>query len=227
MDGSEGPQGAVGPTGPTGPTGPQGVTGPTGPTGARGTFLVSEATPSESSEGDIWFNSVEGKLLIFYDEFWIETIVGEIGPTGPTGLIGPSGLIGATGPTGPTGPSGLTGFTSSWTIPVGSSTQSFTVDWNNTYLMWIRGNIPNGIIVWNARVTVTNSNVPIIGDQYGWYYADGNALVLTSIPNQIIGTTGNIISTSPAVVESNTFSFGITNNSGSECTIHYGYVMIG
>jgi hypothetical protein len=111
-------------------------------------------------------------------------------------------------------------------VPAGDSTQSFTVDWNKTYVMWVRANIPNGIIVWNARVTVTNSNVPLIGDQYGWYYVAGNALVLTSIPSQIIGTNGAIINTSPAVSESNTLSFGITNNSGSSCTVSYGYIQI-
>ena len=110
--GVQGPQGEQGPTGPQGPAGangadgadgingidggqgPQGVqgetgpTGPTGATGARGTFLVSASTPSSPSEGDIWFNSVEGKLLIYYDNFWIETIVGEVGATGPTGADG-------------------------------------------------------------------------------------------------------------------------------------------
>jgi hypothetical protein len=117
-------------------------------------------------------------------------------------------------------------FRSSWTIPTGTSNPGFTVDWNKTYLMWVRANIPNGIIVWNARVTVTNSNVPVIGEQYGWYYAEGNALVLTSIPSQIIGTNGSIINTSPGVSEANTFNFGITNNSGSSCTVEYGYIQI-
>jgi len=121
----------------------------------------------------------------------------------------------------------VTKFTGSWTVPAGSSTQSFSVPANASYVMWVRGNIPNGILVWNARVTVTNNNVPVIGDQYGWYYLTGNALVLTSIPNQIIGTNGSIINTEPAVSNTNTFSFGITNNSGGTVTINYGYIQIG
>lgn len=120
----------------------------------------------------------------------------------------------------------LTPFESSWTVPVGTHTRSFTVDWNKSYIMWVRGNIPNGIIVWNAKVSITNANVPVIGDQYAWYYADGNALVLNSIPNQIIGTSGAITNTSLAVSDSNTFSFSITNNSGSQCTINFGYIKI-
>jgi hypothetical protein len=234
--GIQGEQGVTGPTGSTGEPGPEGVAGPTGaqgptgPTGAAGTFLVSPSTPSSPSEGDVWFNSIEGKLLIYYDGFWVETIVGEVGPageSGATGPTGPSGETGTTGPTGPTGPSGLDEFTSSWTIPAGASTRSFTVDWNKTYIMWVRGNIPNGIIAWNARVTVTNDNVPVVGDQCGWYYADGDALVLTSIPNQIVGTSGSISTTTLGNINTNTFVFGITNNSGSECTIQYGYAVVG
>jgi hypothetical protein len=92
--------------------------------------------------------------------------------------------------------------------------------------MWVNGNIPNGIVNWNATVTLSNSNVPAIGVQYGWYYLVGNALVLTSIPSQIVGTAGSIVTTSPAVSNSNTFTFGITNNSGVSQIIYYGYIKI-
>jgi hypothetical protein len=113
-----------------------------------------------------------------------------------------------------------------WTVPVGTSTQSFTVDWNHSYQMWVIGNIPNGIISWNATVNVTNANVPIVGSQYGWYYVDGNALILTSIPAQIVGVNGVISTTSFATTTSNTFEFGITNNSGTTQTINYGYIKL-
>ena len=116
--------------------------------------------------------------------------------------------------------------TGSWTIPTGASTQSFTVEANQSYVMWVNGNIPNGIIVWNATVSVTNTNVAVIGNQYAWYYVTGNALVLTSIPSQIIGTSGSIITTEPVTSTSNVFSFGITNNSGSSQVINYGYMRI-
>ena len=114
----------------------------------------------------------------------------------------------------------------SWTVTAGSGTYSFTVPQNGNYVMWMRGNIPNGICVWNATVSITNSNVPVIGNQYGWYYVEGNQLVLTSIPNQIIGTSGSISTTSPAVNNTDTFSFGITNNSGTSQTVYYGYTSI-
>jgi hypothetical protein len=92
--------------------------------------------------------------------------------------------------------------------------------------MWVNGNIPNGIVNWNATVTLSNSNVPVIGSQYGWYYSAGNALVLTSIPSQIVGTLGSISTSMPAVSNSNTFTFGITNNSVTSQTVYYGYIKV-
>jgi hypothetical protein len=75
-------------------------------------------------------------------------------------------------------------------------------------------------------VTLSNSNVPVVGVQYGWYYLAGNALALTSIPNQIVGTEGTISTSSPAVSNSNSFTFGITNNSGSPQIVYYGYTKV-
>jgi hypothetical protein len=114
----------------------------------------------------------------------------------------------------------------SWTVTPGAGTYSFTVSENETYAMWMRGNIPNGICIWNATVSISNTNVPVIGNQYGWYYVAGNALVLTSIPSQIIGTSGSIITTDPNPTNSNVFTFGITNNSGTNQTVYYGYKTI-
>ena len=114
----------------------------------------------------------------------------------------------------------------SWTVSAGSGTYSFTVPANANYVMWVRGSIPSGICIWNATVSISNTNVPVIGNQYGWYYVDGNQLVLTAIPSQIIGTSGSIITSSPVVSNTNTFSFGITNNSGTNQTVFYGYKTI-
>ena len=116
--------------------------------------------------------------------------------------------------------------TGSWTLSAGTNTVSFTVTAGQSYVMWVNGNIPNGIVNWNATVTLSNSNVPVIGVQYGWYYLAGNALVLTSIPSQIVGTAGSIVTTSPIVSNSNTFTFGITNNSGVSQMVYYGYIKI-
>jgi len=114
----------------------------------------------------------------------------------------------------------------SWTLTTGANTVSFTVTAGQSYVMWVNGNIPNGIINWNATVTLSNSNVPVIGVQYGWYYLAGNALVLTSIPSQIVGTAGSISTSAPAGSNTNTFTFGITNNSGLSQIIYYGYIKV-
>jgi hypothetical protein len=116
---------------------------------------------------------------------------------------------------------------SSWTVPVGNSTQSFTVPINNTYQLWVNSNIPNGIIVWNATVSVSNTNVPAIGYQYAWNYeGGGNILAFTSIPDQIIGTAGAISNAQPAVANTNVFSFGINNASGNVVDVRYGWIKI-
>ena len=68
----------------------------------------------------------------------------------------------------------------------------------------------------------------MVGSQYGWYYSIGNALVLNSIPDQIVGTNNGITNT-PAGYAPNTshiFKFGITNNSGANQTIYWGYTRL-
>jgi hypothetical protein len=124
--------------------------------------------------------------------------------------------------------SGSTGVpvTGNWTLSAGTNNVSFTVTAGQSYVMWVNGNIPNGIVNWNATVTLSNTNVPAIGVQYGWYYLAGNALELTSIPSQIVGTAGSISTSAPAGSNTNTFTFGITNNSGTSQVVNYGYIKI-
>jgi len=116
----------------------------------------------------------------------------------------------------------------SWTVTSGTNNYSFTVEINNTYNLWVLCNIPNGIISYNATVTVTNTNVPVLGYQYAWNYTGGGRPILfTSIPNQIIGTAGAISTASPSVgTTTNTFVFGIQNNTASNITVNYGYLKI-
>ena len=117
--------------------------------------------------------------------------------------------------------------TGSWTVTPGTNNYSFTVDISSTYNLWVLGNIPNGIIVYNATVSVSNTNVPVIGVQYAWNYSGGGSpLLFTTIPAQIIGTAGAISTASPAVASTSTFVFGIQNNTGSNVTVDYGYLKI-
>jgi hypothetical protein len=116
----------------------------------------------------------------------------------------------------------------SWTVTAGTNNYSFTVPMDGTYVMWVKGNIPNGIITWNATVSVSNTNVPAIGTQYAWNYTGGGTPIsLTSIPNQIKGTAGTISTDATyAGTTSNRFDFGISNTSGASQTVYYGYTKI-
>jgi hypothetical protein len=118
--------------------------------------------------------------------------------------------------------------TGSWTVTPGTNNYSFTLEGSSTYNLWVLANISNGIIVYNATVSLSNSNVPVIGYQYAWNYTGGGSPILfTSIPDQIIGTAGAISTSSPSVsTPTNTFVFGIQNNTGSNITVNYGYLKI-
>jgi hypothetical protein len=116
----------------------------------------------------------------------------------------------------------------SWTVTAGTNTYSFTLPSDGTYTMWVKGNIPNGIITWNATLSVSNSNVPAIGTQYAWNYTGGGTPIsLTSIPDQIKGVAGTISTDATyAGTTSNRFDFGISNTSGESQTVYYGYTRI-
>jgi hypothetical protein len=122
----------------------------------------------------------------------------------------------------------VTRFESSWTVPVGNSTQSFTVGANETYYLWVDCNIPNGILVWNATATVTNTNVPVVGAQYAWVYSGGGTPIdFTSIPNQFTGTANAIVRSNVAPSSTtNRFDFGLNNTSGGNVTVRYGWIAI-
>jgi hypothetical protein len=117
--------------------------------------------------------------------------------------------------------------TGSWTVTTGSANYDFTVPENGTYVMWVRGNIPNGIIAWNATATVMNDNVPVLGQQYAWNYdaVIPMPLEITALPVQFIGTANTIINANTyGGGPSNTFTFTVNNASGSSQTVYWGYV---
>jgi hypothetical protein len=152
---------------------------------------------------------------------------GTSGTSGTSGLSGSSGTSGTSGTSGSSGTSGISPVTGSWEVTPGTDNYSFTVDQNNSYTMWVRGNIPNGIIIWNATVSVSNANVPVIGVQYAWNYTGGGSpLLLASIPSQIIGTSGSILTDNIPVSSANTFTFSIINGTEINQTVYYGYLTL-
>ena len=66
--GPTGPAGPAGPPGPTGPSGPSGNTGPTGPPGSGANVTTSDTAPSSPSDGDLWWDSQNGRLLVYYED---------------------------------------------------------------------------------------------------------------------------------------------------------------
>jgi hypothetical protein len=94
--------------------------------------------------------------------------------------------------------------------------------------MWVEGNIPNGIVSWNATASITNTNVPVVGAQYAWVYNGGGTPIdFTSIPNQFVGTANTIVrSSGTGVANTNVFAFGINNTSDSTQVVRYGWVQI-
>jgi hypothetical protein len=117
--------------------------------------------------------------------------------------------------------------TSSWTVATGINTYSITVPINNAYQIWVRANIPNGIISYIATVHVTNTNVPVLGSQRAWNYTGaGSPILLTTMPTQIVGTEGAISTTEVSTTTANRFDFVINNSSGSSQTVSWGYVTL-
>ena len=116
--------------------------------------------------------------------------------------------------------------TGTWTVTAGTGNYTITVPANQTYQLWVRGNVPNGIIAYTAMAAVTNTNVPVLGVQYGWNYVAGGNLILNTLPTQFVGTAGSISNAAPAVSNTNVFTFNITNNSGSSQTVDYGWTRI-
>jgi hypothetical protein len=98
--------------------------------------------------------------------------------------------------------------------------------------MWVRCNIPNGIITWNARVSITNNNVPVIGTQEAYVYTGGGTPIdIINIPAQITGSGNGVIlknaGTLPGgTTPTNTFRFTLNNTSGGNVPAFWGYTQL-
>lgn len=66
--------------------------------GEAATLDVSATPPAGAVEGDMWFNTEQAGIYVYYDGFWVLTS-GEAGPQGPVGPTGPAGQALPTGGT--------------------------------------------------------------------------------------------------------------------------------
>lgn len=122
----------------------------------------------------------------------------------------------------------VTKVSGTWTVNPGTANYSFTVPINGVYQLWVRANIPNGIVSYVATAAVTNANVPVLGTQYAWNYtAAGDPILFTALPTQFVGSEGAISTANPAVgTTNNTFVFGLANSTAENITVAYGYTKI-
>ena len=66
--------------------------------GEAATLQVSNTPPAGAAEGDMWFNTEQAGIYVYYDGYWVLTS-GEAGPQGPAGPTGPAGQALPTGGT--------------------------------------------------------------------------------------------------------------------------------
>jgi hypothetical protein len=116
--------------------------------------------------------------------------------------------------------------TGSWNVPNG--TNYFTIGLSpGTYIIWVNGNVPNGIITYNALVTITNTNVPASGNYSSWVYnGGGTPLDFIFLPDQIVGSNTIVRSSSYSGSNSNNFIFGIRNTTSTNYQVNYGYIKL-
>lgn len=66
--------------------------------GEAATLEVSATPPAGAVEGDMWFNTEQAGVYVYFDGYWVLTS-GEAGPQGPVGPTGPAGQALPTGGT--------------------------------------------------------------------------------------------------------------------------------
>jgi hypothetical protein len=169
-------------------------------------ITVSDARPTTTTEGALWWDTVSGNLFILFQSQWVSAVASIVGPkgdtgptgtgsTGPTGFTGSTGPqstvtgpIGYTGPTGETGPQGIvtgpTGYTG-FTGPVYNPDLSMFArkDRDNVFA---NTNTFNGTLYFNASiqepasaVTTTTGVINYLADKSSIYWVSSNNINLT------------------------------------------------
>ena len=213
--GGSGAQGTAGAQGIQGADGAQGTAGAQGIEGSQGAQGIQGIQGSQGLQGIQGIRATEDRLI----NGSYEVVLNATGDVTVGGNLNVTGNVTGTNLTSKT--------TGSWTVTAGTNTYSITVPINGNYQMWVRCNIPNGIFAYQATVSVTNSNVPVLGTQRGYNYTGGGSpILLTTMPTQIIGAEGTISTAVVSTTTANQFDFGINNASGSSQTVSWGYVTL-
>jgi hypothetical protein len=193
--------------------------------GGGSSVTVSDTAPTSPSDGDQWFNSTNGSLLIYYND---GTSSQWVGVSGPGGAAGASGA--------PTSYANLAAFPSSGNT---DGDLGFATDTKSSYMWdgvaWQRMSIgsqigpryttaPTSSLALEAdgttstitAVAVDESGFPIT---YDWDAFSGSALYsASSLPDQITSVTesNGVFTLTPSTVEANAgnFSFRVKASDG-------------
>jgi hypothetical protein len=169
-----------------------------GPTGPQGTFDIFENAPTGPDQGDVWFNSSDGRFYVYYDSYWVEALSNEAGPTGPTGPAGIGTTVSVTDPlriTGPTesrtiglsvtGPISVTGPSGSQTVGVSVASPILVTGPAGAQSIGIQSGSAGGVQSWDedlqgiANATLTSAGL-LRTNGSGTFTSDTTAYLSTS-----------------------------------------------
>lgn len=81
----------------------------TGSISVANPLKLSQTAPLTPREGDLWWDTNDGNLFIYYLGAWVATVATVVGPQGPQGPQGPAGESNVPGPVGARGVQGSPG----------------------------------------------------------------------------------------------------------------------
>jgi len=144
------------------------------------TTTVSEAPPQEPNPGDLWWDTLDGNLYIYYvDQFSAQWVAASIGPSGARGFTGSQGDIGFTGSQGEigfTGSQGDVGFTGS---------KGDSGEFGFTGSQGTQGNIGQGLTILGSLDDT--SDLPLSGNAGDAYLINGDLYVWDGSDWQNVG----------------------------------------
>jgi hypothetical protein len=199
--------------------------------GGGSSVTVSDTAPTSPSDGDQWFNSTNGSLLIYYNDGTSSQWVGVSGPAGTSGSDGAAGAAGA-----PTSYANLAAFPSSGNT---AGDLGFATDTKASYMWdgvaWQRMSMgpqigprytttpsgshnltPDGTASTITAVAVDESGFPVT---YDWDAFSGSTLYNDdSLPPQLASITksNGVFTLTPSTAEANAgnFSFRVKASDG-------------
>lgn len=122
--------------------------------GGGASVTIATTAPASPAAGDLWWNSEEGKLKIYYTDAntsqWVDASIGTVGATGATGPAGTNGTNGVGVPTGGTAGQALVKLSGT--------------DYDTAFSTLTLSNLPDAWVKKACRVATT-ANITLSGTQ--------------------------------------------------------------